>query len=235
MAVRIQFRRGTAAEWTAANPTLSAGEFGFETDTRQFKLGDGSTAWSGLAYPATGTITGVTAGTGLTDGGTSGVVTLNLDTTAVIPPTTVNSKGDLIVGTADDTVDRLGVGTDGQVLSANSGETAGLEWVTPYGPTTPTEFTSVSTTSYTVSSSDAGKVLIVNTSNPTTITLTTTGLSTGQQIVVHQYGTGSVSFSATSPAVINSRDGLTTIAGQHSAVSLIKYDTNNWIMIGDLI
>jgi len=235
MAVRIQFRRGTASEWTTADPTLAAGEFGFETDTRQFKIGDGSTVWSGLAYPATGTITEVVAGTGLTEGGTSGVVTLNLDTTAVISPTTVDSKGDLIVGTADDTVGRLGAGTDGQVLAANSGETTGLEWVTPYGASTPTEFSVVSTTSYTISSSDAGKVIIVDTANPTTITLTTTGLSAGQQVVVHQYGAGSVSFSATSPAVLNSRDGLTTIAGQHSAVSLIKYDTNNWIMIGDLV
>jgi len=50
MAVRIQFRRGTAAEWTSADPTLAAGELGYETDTAKFKLGDGSTAWSSLDY-----------------------------------------------------------------------------------------------------------------------------------------------------------------------------------------
>jgi hypothetical protein len=50
MAVRIQFRRGTAAEWTSANPTLAAGEAGYETDTAKFKLGNGSTAWNSLAY-----------------------------------------------------------------------------------------------------------------------------------------------------------------------------------------
>jgi len=50
MAVRIQFRRGTAAEWTSANPTLAAGELGYETDTAKFKLGDGSTAWTSLDY-----------------------------------------------------------------------------------------------------------------------------------------------------------------------------------------
>jgi hypothetical protein len=50
MAVRIQFRRGTAAEWTSANPTLAAGELGYETDTTKFKLGDGSTAWTSLGY-----------------------------------------------------------------------------------------------------------------------------------------------------------------------------------------
>ena len=50
MAVRIQFRRGTAAEWTSADPTLAPGELGYETDTTKFKLGDGSTVWSSLGY-----------------------------------------------------------------------------------------------------------------------------------------------------------------------------------------
>jgi Major tropism determinant N-terminal domain len=54
MSVKIQVRRGTAATWTAANPTLSAGEFGFETDTNLFKIGDGSSAWTGLAYAGGG-------------------------------------------------------------------------------------------------------------------------------------------------------------------------------------
>jgi hypothetical protein len=50
MATRMQQRRGTAAQWTAANPTLAAGEIGFETDTNQFKIGNGSSAWSALSY-----------------------------------------------------------------------------------------------------------------------------------------------------------------------------------------
>ena len=52
MAVRIQFRRGTAAEWAAANPTLAAGELGYEVDTAQIKIGDGSSDWDNLAYAA---------------------------------------------------------------------------------------------------------------------------------------------------------------------------------------
>lgn len=50
MATRMQQRRGTASEWTTADPTLAAGEIGYETDTNQFKIGDGSTAWSSLTY-----------------------------------------------------------------------------------------------------------------------------------------------------------------------------------------
>jgi hypothetical protein len=78
---QIQVRRGTAAQWTSANPTLSSGEFGFETDTNKLKCGNGSTAWNSLAYIATdGDITGVTAGTGISGGGTSGTVTVSIDT-----------------------------------------------------------------------------------------------------------------------------------------------------------
>jgi len=50
MAVQIQLRRDTAANWTSANPTLAAGEFAIETDTDKYKIGDGSTAWTSLGY-----------------------------------------------------------------------------------------------------------------------------------------------------------------------------------------
>jgi len=50
MATRMQQRRGTAAQWTGANPTLAAGEIGYETDTGKFKIGNGSSAWTALNY-----------------------------------------------------------------------------------------------------------------------------------------------------------------------------------------
>jgi hypothetical protein len=78
----IQIKRGTATAWTSANPTLNAGEMGFESDTKKMKVGDGSTAWTSLAYTTTdGDISGVTAGTGLSGGGNSGAVTLAIDST----------------------------------------------------------------------------------------------------------------------------------------------------------
>ena len=50
MASKIQIRRDTASNWTSVNPTLSNGELGLETDTKKLKAGDGSTAWTSLAY-----------------------------------------------------------------------------------------------------------------------------------------------------------------------------------------
>lgn len=64
--VRIQLRRDTAANWTSANPTLAAGELGVETDTDQFKIGDGTTAWTSLAYGGLVGPAGATGATGAT-------------------------------------------------------------------------------------------------------------------------------------------------------------------------
>jgi hypothetical protein len=68
MTARMQQRRDTAANWTSSNPTLADGEIGIESDTQKMKVGTGSTAWTSLAYAATGTVTSITAGTGLTGG-----------------------------------------------------------------------------------------------------------------------------------------------------------------------
>jgi hypothetical protein len=47
-------RRGTASSWTSTNPTLAAGELGFETDTGKFKIGTGSSTWNSLLYAGGG-------------------------------------------------------------------------------------------------------------------------------------------------------------------------------------
>jgi len=50
MATRMQQRRGTAAQWTSANPILNAGEMGWESDTNKFKIGDGTNHWADIDY-----------------------------------------------------------------------------------------------------------------------------------------------------------------------------------------
>lgn len=50
----IKLRRGTAAQWVAANPILADGEVGVEsadgTAPDKAKIGDGVTSWTGLSY-----------------------------------------------------------------------------------------------------------------------------------------------------------------------------------------
>ena len=50
MAVKIQLRRDTAANWSSNNPILAEGEIGVELDTNRMKVGNGSTYWNDLPY-----------------------------------------------------------------------------------------------------------------------------------------------------------------------------------------
>lgn len=69
--IQLQFRRGTAAEWTSNNPQLAAGELGIETNTNLFKIGNGSSYWVDLSY---GGLQGVTGPTGAVSNLQSGTV-----------------------------------------------------------------------------------------------------------------------------------------------------------------
>ena len=61
MAIRIQLRRDTAANWTSANPTLRAGEVGIETDTLKFKIGNGTQTWTQITTYANVTPSSLTS------------------------------------------------------------------------------------------------------------------------------------------------------------------------------
>ena len=76
--------------------------------------------------PNPGDITGVTAGVGISGGGTSGNVTVTNSMA-----TEITAKGDLIAGTGSATFDNLPVGTNGQTLVADSTASTGLKWATP--------------------------------------------------------------------------------------------------------
>jgi hypothetical protein len=79
-----------------------------------------------FATPASGDIEGVTAGTGISGGGTSGTVTITNSMA-----TEITAKGDLIVGTGSATFDNLPVGSNSQILVADSTASTGLKWATP--------------------------------------------------------------------------------------------------------
>jgi hypothetical protein len=50
MAVKLQLRRDTTANWSASNPILAEGEVGIDTTVKLAKIGDGTTAWNSLAF-----------------------------------------------------------------------------------------------------------------------------------------------------------------------------------------
>lgn len=48
--ITFQLRRDTTTNWNTYNPVLQAGEIGIDTVLNKFKIGNGSSTWSALAY-----------------------------------------------------------------------------------------------------------------------------------------------------------------------------------------
>ena len=99
---RLRLRRDTASAWTAANPVLLLGEVGIETDTRNFKVGNGSSAWSALSYYLTAVGSVVRGQVSKMDAGTIDIVTqsvyVSTGLTGTLDATTANG---IELGTTD--------------------------------------------------------------------------------------------------------------------------------------
>ena len=116
----------SAAARDAAITSPQEGQFAFTKDTNGLWYYDGA-AW--VASGATGDIEGVTAGVGITGGGTSGTVTITNDMA-----TTITASGDIVVGTGSGTYDNLPIGTTGQILTADTTVSPyKVKWSTPAG------------------------------------------------------------------------------------------------------
>ena len=114
----------SSAARSAAITSPQEGQYSYLKDTNSTEYYDGA-AW--IAAPI-GDITGVTAGTGISGGGTSGTVTITNSMA-----TEITAKGDLIVGTGAATFDNLAVGTNGMTIVADSSTATGLKWATAGG------------------------------------------------------------------------------------------------------
>jgi len=132
--------------------------------------------------PEIGDITAVTAGTGISGGGTTGAVTITNSMA-----TAIDAKGDLIAGTGADTFSRLAVGTNGYVLTADSTESTGIKWSAPSGAK---NFTLIGTGTLTGAQ-----------------TVTVTGLSNLDQIWVLVKGASSANSASTIRVRFNSDTG----------------------------
>ena len=113
----------SSAARSAAITSPQEGQYSYLKDTDSTEYYDGA-AW--IAAPI-GDITGVTAGTGISGGGTSGTVTVTNSMA-----TTITTKGDLVPGTGSGTFARLAVGNNGESLVADSSTSTGLRYTGNY-------------------------------------------------------------------------------------------------------
>ena len=208
---QIQVRRGTAAQWTSANTILAAGEWGYETDTGKVKIGNGATAWNSLGYTGAGDIEGVTAGTGLSGGGTSGTVTVSIDTSVTADLTTAQTltnktlTGVIYTQTLNTpsfagNAYTLALTDQGDILLASNGATAG-----------------------TINIPTNGSV----------------AFPVGTQITIIQTGSGQLTIQATTPATTTiASTGASSVApklrAQNSSATCIKTATDTWYVVGDI-
>ena len=210
---QIQIRRGTASQWTSANPTLAVGEFGYESDTGKFKIGTGSTAWTSLSYQGAGTVTSITAGTGLSGGAitTSGTIAIDTATTVDVSTAQTLTNKTLTSPTLNAPLINLS-------LNAQTG------------------------TTYTFVLSDNGKLVTASNASAQTYSIPTNAsvaYPIGTQINIIQIGAGQVTINAvTSGTTTVSSTGATATApklrAQFSSATCIKANTDLWYVVGDI-
>lgn len=176
-----------------------------------------------------------------------------IDISTAILKTDFNAKGDLLSASADNTLSVLSVGTNGQVLTANSATASGLQWSTPdvtlTNSVTLTNKTltapvinlaiNLQTTAYELVLADNGKMVEVLSSSPVTLSIPTDAnqaFATGAQITILQTGTGQVTIAATTPGTttVNGTPGL-KLRAQWSSAVCIKRATDSWVVLGDLV
>lgn len=215
--VRTKQRRGTAAQWETANPILESGEIGFESDTTNLKVGDGTSRWINLPYVAEG----VPGPQG--DDGPQGPIG---------PAGPVGPEGP-----KGDAGPKGGSGPSGvtsaisPVLYDPQNETVSLDEPAISIASTQVETATASkAASYTLQATDANTIIGSETVN---ITITVPDVfEDGQSVTFVQSGTGKITLLG-SGIVINSRDGKLATFEQFSAATLVKLD-GSYYFVGDI-
>jgi len=161
---------------------------------------------------------------------TAGVATAD----AAVPESVVTAKADLLVASASGVVDNLAVGTNNQVLTADSTATLGVKWATP---TDVNLVFNARTANYTLVAGDVNKLVTMSDAGTLTLTVPNGVFTTGQQINVQRLGAGAVQIRSDGTSVLTSTGATSTapdLRAQFSACTIVCTSSNNFTVIGDL-
>ena len=180
-----------------------------------------------------------------------------------VQPSTLTAKGDTYVATASGVVTRLAVGSNDQVLTADSTQAKGMKWaavpnsvasqtgnsgkyLTTDGTNTSwaaavstlnVTFNAQTGTTYSLVSGDVNKLVTLSNASAITLTVPNGVFTTGQQINVQALGAGQVSIVSDGTTVLTSTGATSTapkLRAQYSAATIICTSSNNFTVIGDL-
>jgi hypothetical protein len=181
-----------------------------------------------------GDITEVTAGTGISGGGTSGTVTVTNSMA-----TAIDAKGDLVPGTGADTFARLAVGTDYGFLQADSGQSTGLAWnnaaFISYTATLTAGGGTFTSASAAAKYQRIGKICVVKIA----VTITLAGTATGTIAVQLPFTSANDSNTYASGSFrennVTGLTGVGRVVANSAAVNINKYDDTSFIADARLI
>jgi hypothetical protein len=226
------------ARTSALTSVLAEGMVSYLQDTNAVEVYDGS-AWVGIG--ASGDITGVTAGTGLTGGGTSGTVTVSLTT-----PVSVANGGTGISSFGTGVATWLGTPSSANLASAITDETGTGALVFGTSPTLNDPKINVTfdaeTASYTAVLANNGQIVTMDSGSANTFSIPTNAsvnFPIGTQLHVIQIGAGQTTIQAvTSGTTTIQSTGATSAApklrARYSAASCLKVATDTWYVVGDI-
>lgn len=196
---------------------------------------------------STGDVESVTAGDGLSGGGVSGALTIDLDPNSLTAATVatgdkvviadVDDSGNPKTVTAQSIADLAPVG-DVTGVTAGDGLTGGgtsgdVELALDPDLTTLED----TTTARTLALSDAGKLVRMNNAGATTVTVppnSSVAFGVGAQVIVAAMGAGAVTIAAGAGVTLRSKDSALGVDGQHATASCVKVATNEWLVFGAL-
>jgi hypothetical protein len=220
----------------------------------KFLTTDGTTSsWAVVE----GDLTAVSAGTGISVADGTGPIPIVTNTMA----TAIDAKGDLVVGTGDDTFSRLAAGTDTYILSANSAEATGLQWIAndtgdiegvvtgtdsglSGGVTSGTatlrlklEFDAETGTTYTLVAGNLNQLVTLNNASAITLTVPPSVFSAGDVINIAQIGAGQVTLAEGAGVTITSTGATVdapALRAQYSSASIICTAADTFLVVGDI-